>query len=249
MKQKNKRGGKAGHARSPAQIRAKRGWLVVAVLVAGVSVLAIKFGASKRPALKPDVAAHTPPESVSTSLAATATASTEPPGIDAESDAQDTDRAVEYLNRGTELLSKGKAEAAAALYAEAVKLTPEDEDAHYNLALALARLGKLEEARKHYEEALRIFPDYSEAHNNLGTALARQGKVALAIVHFDQAVRLQPNYVEARYNLGIGYLSQDRVEAAIEQLTVVLRLQPDFEPAQRSLANARQKQTLARPQR
>src|SRR5947207_2920175 len=56
---------------------------------------------------------------------------------DAES--VDVDKSTDLQNRGTDSLAKGKLDEAVAQFKEAVKFNPEDEDAHYNLALAFAR--------------------------------------------------------------------------------------------------------------
>lgn len=110
----------------------------------------------------------------------------------ADSALSDTEKAALFVNRGTELFQQGKIEAAAHDYAEAARLTPEDETAHFNLGVALARLGKFEEAKAQYEEAVRIFPEYTDAHNNLGNLLASHGELTQAIEHLTEALKLSP---------------------------------------------------------
>ena len=91
-----------------------------------------------------------------------------------EAESDNLDRASELVNRGTELLAQGKIDEAVAEYKKAAGLSPEDEDMHYNLALALARQGQREAAKAEYLEALRIYPDYAEANNNLGNLLVAE---------------------------------------------------------------------------
>src|SRR5579859_4382367 len=93
----------------------------------------------------------------------------------------DPEKAAFYQNLGSQLLEKQRFADAIAQYRMAVKLNPEDEDTHYNLALALAKGGDQEGAQKEYLEALRIYPDYPEAHNNLGNLLLAQSKLEDAV--------------------------------------------------------------------
>ncbi|HKS38472.1 MAG TPA: tetratricopeptide repeat protein, partial [Verrucomicrobiae bacterium] len=175
MKQNQKRT-TAVRGRSPSRVPFWSAWLTIAALAAGGALIALKFAGSRPAPIKSGTAAGGR-EGISTNASATATRPPETGVVGLDAEFVDADKALEYLNRGNEMLRRGKIDEAAALYAAAVKITPDDEDAHYNLALALAKQGKLDEARKHYEEALRIYPDYSEAHNNLGNLLVGQGRL------------------------------------------------------------------------
>jgi tetratricopeptide (TPR) repeat protein len=59
-----------------------------------------------------------------------------------------------------------------AQFTEALRLHPDDADAHYDMALAMAQLGRTDEAIAHNEEALFLRPDWPEALNNLAWILA-----------------------------------------------------------------------------
>ena len=105
---------------------------------------------------------------------------------------------------------QGKLDEAIAAYREAIRLKPDDAEAHYNLGIALSGQGKLDEAIAEYREAIRLKPDYAEAHYNLGIALDGQGKLDEAIAEYREAIRLKPDYAEAHYNLGIALTSQGK---------------------------------------
>ncbi len=150
----------------------------------------------------------------------------------------DAAQAAEDMNRGTELFQQRKFQQAAALYAEAVRLVPDDETAHFNLALALARLGRSKEARQHYLEALRLFPEYAEAHNNLGNLLASQGQLDQAIEHFNQAVKAAPDSASAHNSLGTALMTRGKAGEAFAHFSEAVRLMPDYVEAHCNLGSA-----------
>src|ERR1043166_1804516 len=71
------------------------------------------------------------------------------PGTPASPPLSESEQATIYINQGTELLATGKVDQALAKFQLALKLTPEDEDIHYALGIAFARLGKTAEAVHH----------------------------------------------------------------------------------------------------
>ena len=81
------------------------------------------------------------------------------------------------------------------LFEHAVRVTPDNFVAHYNLANALAAEGRTAEALAHYDRAKAIRP--APAHNTLGSLLAAEGRLDEAIVHYREAVRLDPRYADA----------------------------------------------------
>src|SRR5262249_7814552 len=84
---------------------------------------------------------------------------------------------VELNQQALKAMNAGDVQAAIALYEKAVKLAPEDEDLHYNLGIAYAKISDFDKAEQHYREALRLLPDYAEVHNNYGNLLLRAGRL------------------------------------------------------------------------
>jgi tetratricopeptide (TPR) repeat protein len=149
------------------------------------------------------------------------------------------DARVEILvAEGNELVNKRDFAAAEEKYRQAVALSPEQEDLHYNLGIALARQGKADEAKKHYEKALELFPDYAEAQNNLGNLLLSQNKMDEAIALFRQAIENSPENPSFRNNLGTALARQQMIPEAIAEFQEAVRLAPDYAEARVNLANA-----------
>ncbi len=65
------------------------------------------------------------------------------------------------------LAEQGRQQEAAAQYTEAIRMIPNNAEAHCGLGILLARMGRAGEAREHFAEALRLKPDYDEAARHL----------------------------------------------------------------------------------
>ncbi len=124
--------------------------------------------------------------------------------------------AAEALARGTDLGKQGDLEGAVALLRRAVELDPTLVDAHFNLAVALARLGKMDAAIDRMREVLRLQPKDFDAHSRLGTWLAGQGRHAEAVLHLERAAALEVNSRDAWAKLAQGYEAAGRPQAAVE---------------------------------
>jgi tetratricopeptide (TPR) repeat protein len=110
------------------------------------------------------------------------------------------------------------------LFEHAVRVTPDNFVAHYNLANALAAQGRTAEAVAHYDRAKAIRP--GPAHNTLGSLLAAQGRLDEAIVHYREAVRVDPKYSDAHNNLGVLLARQGKVAEARLHYLEALRYRP-----------------------
>ena len=145
---------------------------------------------------------------------------------------------IGLVSEGNDLLAQGQAESAAERFKRAIEISPEQEDLHYNLGIALVRMGKAEEAKIHYIKALEIFPDYAEAHNNLGNLLMSEGKLAEAVEHLKQAVNNLPESSAFHNNLGTALARQGKTAEALAEFEEAASLNPKFVEARVNLATA-----------
>ena len=112
-------------------------------------------------------------------------------------------RALEYdvrvarpdLHRalGLSLEAADRVDEAVSHYRQALELSPDFAEAHYNLGNTLGRQGNLDQAISHFRHALRLNPDYAQAHHNLGDTLALSDDLDGALQHFRAAVRVDPD--------------------------------------------------------
>ena len=70
----------------------------------------------------------------------------------------DAQAALFSIRTGMQKLRTGDLPAAVDQLQQAVRLAPDNPQAHYQLALALARSGAADEARRHMDEARRLAP-------------------------------------------------------------------------------------------
>jgi Flp pilus assembly protein TadD len=70
----------------------------------------------------------------------------------------DTQASIFAVNAGVERLKHDDVAAALARFREAVRLAPDNAQAHYQLAIALRRTGALEQSRREFQMARRLSP-------------------------------------------------------------------------------------------
>ena len=101
---------------------------------------------------------------------------------------------------------------------EAVRLNPENADAHYNLGYWLAQQGQTEQAIAAYRRAIQLSPFDADAYYNLGILLHTQRQFAEAEVVFRRVVLIDPDYGDAYRYLSIVLTDQGRqTEASARQ--------------------------------
>lgn len=106
--------------------------------------------------------------------------------------------------KGNEYYRMGQFEQAEKEYSEAVKSSPGNNTARYNLAGATFRMGKETDAIKSYEEIAAYEKDAmlkSKAYYNKGSILSKQKKVEESVELYKNVLRSNPNDKEARENL------------------------------------------------
>lgn len=208
----------------------------VGLAVAGVFILLLAglawHGAARR-SPGPSGGAH-PNQSRAQDPASGSGANSTQPGPDGGAGAE----AASLVTRGNELLRQGQFAEAAKVYEEAKRLTPEDEDVHYNLGIAFARMGRQEEAVASYRRALELFPQYAEAHNNLGILLHRMGKLDEAFEHFRAAIKAVPDYASAYNNLGNALRQRGLAAEATDAFLKASQLDTNYWQARFNLANS-----------
>ena len=113
----------------------------------------------------------------------------------------DGGQALFQQNLGELERRSGHLEAALRHGQAAVRLAPNDPNAHYNLAVALAQAGLLDAALSTYEKVVALQPAHAAAWNNLGVLWQSRGDAARARNAYEQALRADPGHEQSRVNL------------------------------------------------
>ena len=133
------------------------------------------------------------------------------------------------------LAERGQFEAAAAHFAQCVRLVPNDAVALGDLGAALCSQQRYAEGAVHLAAALQLKPDEVGMRQNLALALMQQGKAAEAVSHLERVVAQRPD-AESQHALGLALVSLGRQPEAIGHFRSALRLQPDWPVALNNLA-------------
>jgi tetratricopeptide (TPR) repeat protein len=140
-----------------------------------------------------------------------------------------------HVNLGMVEYGDGRADAAIAEFAAAIRLDPRDAEARDDLGMALAGAGRTDEALAAFAESLRLDPDDPKTHNNLANTLAATGRTADAAREYAEAIRLDPRYPDAHNNLANVLAGEGRLDEAIAHYEAALRTDPAFVEAHRNL--------------
>ena len=136
---------------------------------------------------------------------------------------EEVDRTDHYEN-AQKLLNEGKFEEAVQEYRLSLENQPNNDGAHFGIALALTRLGKTSEAIQSYQAALRINPKLWEAELNWGIILLSQQNFEEAIAHFQTAGNLNQGNFQVTFLKGKAQESAGDLANALTSLLQALPL-------------------------
>jgi tetratricopeptide (TPR) repeat protein len=139
-----------------------------------------------------------------------------------------------FVRAGNEFYRHGDADNAIQEYNRALKLNPDNVEAHQKLGFLLYNVkGQTQEGMAHLLKTLALDPHNPQAHYDLGMALLHQKKIDEATAHLMEALRQMPNGLDDQYTpvrlhltLGEALLLSGRPEEARAHLARVLELDP-----------------------
>jgi tetratricopeptide (TPR) repeat protein len=153
----------------------------------------------------------------------------------------------DFFSKGEANYKAGKYEAAVKDLREAVRLSPDWEDPHYVLALALTELGKLKEAIAEFKQVVKLaIKDEPKiiSFYNIGNAYADLGEYQDAVDSYKQAIQLNEHssnpqpLSKPHNNLGLAYAALGQLTEAISEFIQAVQLKPDYAEAHYNLGVA-----------
>ncbi|MBA2341640.1 MAG: tetratricopeptide repeat protein [Pyrinomonadaceae bacterium] len=131
-------------------------------------------------------------------------------------------------------------------FKEALKIAPEDHDAHFSLGNVYSNMRRWADAISEYQQAIRASKKDGEAYNNLGLAHFNLGAYAEAVKAYEHAIRIFPNWAEPHFNLGNAHSKLGRPGAALAEYKVAVQLRPDYASSVPPAAGGPQPNLIAR---
>jgi len=110
----------------------------------------------------------------------------------------------------------------------AIRLAPEDPNAHYTRALILVNLERLSEAVTELEQAIQLRPNHYYQWLDLGVTLDRLGDQARAEAALRESIRLAPSFAQPHWQLGNLLFRKTAYEEAFSEMRFAAASNPDL---------------------
>ncbi|MDP6039262.1 MAG: tetratricopeptide repeat protein [Candidatus Latescibacteria bacterium] len=111
---------------------------------------------------------------------------------------------------------------------EAIKTTPNDPAAYYELANAYNELDRIDEATTYYTQALERDPTLADAHFKLGLIYHRKSHHEEAVMHLQKAVKHNTQFVRVHFRLGEILHFLKRYDSAIDAFAKALEVESNY---------------------
>ena len=147
----------------------------------------------------------------------------------------------DHHTRGEAYYKEGNYEAAVRELREAVRESPDADNSHYVLGLALTELGQLQEAIDEFKRVteLAIADDAKIlAFYNMGNTYSDLGDYEHAIESYQHAIKLDPTLSKPYNNLGLAYAALGKLPEAVAGFAEAVRLKPSYAEAHYNLGVA-----------
>ena len=141
----------------------------------------------------------------------------------------------EALAIGIQLHKDRRLEEADVVYAEILKVDPDNARALHFAGVLAHQLRRSSDAVELIEKSLAVVPDAADWFNNLGIVLQETGRLDEAIEAYHRAIALDPGHANAFSNLGVLLRATGKPAEAEEAYRTAIRLDPEHVDAHTNL--------------
>jgi tetratricopeptide (TPR) repeat protein len=134
------------------------------------------------------------------------------------------DMATAYRLHGDAVRDQGEPAAALADFNAALRLAPDDPEAHDGRGRAETDLNALDKAAADFADALKLDPLDADALTDLGYLERQRGDLPAALHDEDRAIELKPDWAEPWEERGEIFLAERRFDMALADLAEAVRL-------------------------
>lgn len=143
------------------------------------------------------------------------------------------------LERGKNLLEKGKFKDAGFTFDKLLLQFPDDTELKYEIAELYAKYDRNKDALKYLTSALKDFPESAHLYNRVAMVLRKLEEFEMSEKYYNKAVKLSQDDPGLYFNFGRLYIDWKRWEKVDEMATRALELNKGFTEAEkmRNFAN------------
>lgn len=135
------------------------------------------------------------------------------------------------FQQGNVLMMLGQVDRAIEIYADAIKLNPNNTYTYNNRGAAYGSKNSFDRAIADYTRAIELSPNYADPYFNRGVAYGEKGDYDRAIADYAKAIELKPDFAEAYTNRGAAYLKTGQLEQVIDDYNRAIELKLDYTDA------------------
>lgn len=111
---------------------------------------------------------------------------------------------------------------------QALKIEPDDPEAHLCLGNNFNLLGRMKEAELSYKQSIKLDANYFQAYYNLGFILKKMQRLEESASNYRQAIKLKPDFPQGYYNLGLTLIELNSLDEALKNLKKAIKLKPNY---------------------
>ncbi len=151
-------------------------------------------------------------------------------GVWAKTSPDKRDEAMRYYQLSQVQIEQGKTLQAIESVNKALRLDPENAEAHYLLGFIRYQQSEYKLAEKEFRKALKLNPYYTDAHNHLGLVYREMKEYDEALAEFHAALNDKSYKSPERIHLNLGYLylARGMYPEAIASFQKAVSLSPDY---------------------